>query len=166
MNFFNNPFLLPIAASVAGLLALIAVISCVALLVFFKKKVSALGEEIALNHLDTTKIDDVQREFKELQGRLTEIEQQRAAPVAEWFSDPASVNLNRRGQVLRLYRRGESANEIASSLGVSQGEVKLIIRMHEMSRSGSNTEKSDLGPLIGQKIFDTDIRGRQQEGRT
>jgi ATP/maltotriose-dependent transcriptional regulator MalT len=161
MNFLNNPYLPPIAASIAALLAVVALITAVTFLIIFKKKISVLGEELALSHLDTTKLDELQREFKELQARFSEVEQQRAAPVAEWFSDPASVNLNRRGQVLRLYRRGESANEIASSLGVSQGEVKLIIRMHEISRTGSNTEKSDGGALIGQKFLDTDRRGRQ-----
>lgn len=63
---------------------------------------------------------------------------------AEWVSQAQSLNLNRRGQVLRLHRRGESAAEIASSLRMGQGEVKLIIKVHEISRAAPGWEENQL----------------------
>ncbi len=63
---------------------------------------------------------------------------------AEWVSQAQSLNLNRRGQVLRLHRRGESAAEIASSLRMGQGEVKLMIKVYELSRGNSGHEENPL----------------------
>jgi DNA-binding NarL/FixJ family response regulator len=63
---------------------------------------------------------------------------------AEWVSQAQSLNLNRRGQVLRLHRRGESAAEIASSLRMGQGEVKLIIKVYEISRATPGWEQNQL----------------------
>lgn len=63
---------------------------------------------------------------------------------AEWASQAQSLNLNRRGQVLRLHRRGESAAEIASSLRMGQGEVKLIIKVYEISRAAPGWEENQL----------------------
>ncbi len=63
---------------------------------------------------------------------------------AEWVSQAQSLNLNRRGQVLRLHRRGESAAEIASSLRMGQGEVKLMIKVYELSRNAPGWEENKL----------------------
>lgn len=67
----------------------------------------------------------------QLSIRLEEAEQQKG-PLSGWATEPASVNLNRRGQVLRLYRRGDSVAHIASALGLSTGEVALIVKVQEM----------------------------------
>lgn len=57
--------------------------------------------------------------------------------------DPvAPINLNRRGQMMRMHRRGESVAAIASALGVSQGEVKLTVRMQEVYSDSSGKEIS------------------------
>ncbi len=63
---------------------------------------------------------------------------------AEWVSQAQSLNLNRRGQVLRLHRRGESAAEIASSLRMGQGEVRLMIKVYEISRDAPGWEENQL----------------------
>lgn len=63
---------------------------------------------------------------------------------AEWVSQAQSLNLNRRGQVLRLHRRGESVAEIASSLRMGQGEVKLMIKVYEISRDAPGWQETQL----------------------
>ena len=40
------------------------------------------------------------------------------------------MNLNRRSQALRLARRGESPEQIASRLGLPTGEVRLLLKIH------------------------------------
>ena len=54
----------------------------------------------------------------------------------------APINLNQRGQMMRMHRRGDSVSAIASALGISQGEVKLTVRMQELHSDFSETEKS------------------------
>jgi DNA-binding NarL/FixJ family response regulator len=66
-------------------------------------------------------------EMETLRARLAEAES-RTAP-ADWT--PQAVNLNRRGQILRLHGKGRSAAEIASDLQISQGEVELLLKVHD-----------------------------------
>ena len=45
-----------------------------------------------------------------------------------------SLNLNKRGQVLRMQRRGETPETIAAALRIPQNEVTLLLKVHELSR--------------------------------
>jgi DNA-binding NarL/FixJ family response regulator len=78
-------------------------------------------------------VNAVRGEMAKIVARLEEVEQVKN-PLLMWAAQPAAVNLSRRGQVLRLHRRGSSIPEIASALKLSQGEVKLIIRVHNACR--------------------------------
>ena len=42
------------------------------------------------------------------------------------------MNLSRRSQVLRLYRRGETPEQIASALAAPAGEVRLLLKVHRI----------------------------------
>jgi hypothetical protein len=42
------------------------------------------------------------------------------------------MNLNWRSQALRLARRGELPEQIASRLGLASGEVRLLLKIHGM----------------------------------
>jgi DNA-binding NarL/FixJ family response regulator len=68
-------------------------------------------------------------ELATLRVRLAAAEARVASPAAE--SAPQAVNLNRRGQVLRLHGKGRTAAEIAADLQISQGEVELLVKVHE-----------------------------------
>src|SRR6478672_11969376 len=57
-------------------------------------------------------------EMDELREWSGERDAGRPAPVG-WAPEVAGVNLNRRGQVLRLRRRGRTVEEIASTLQMS-----------------------------------------------
>jgi hypothetical protein len=43
------------------------------------------------------------------------------------------LNLNKRGQVLRMRRRGENPETIAAALLIPQNEVDLLLKVHQMS---------------------------------
>lgn len=79
-------------------------------------------------------------DLEELRKRLSErMESQPAVPL--WASD-MPVNLNRRGQIIRLSRKGKSIAEIASDLNVAQGEVELLLKVHDLSQKKSEQGKS------------------------
>lgn len=73
-------------------------------------------------------------ELHELRERWTERETERPAAVSGWAQEAAGVNLNRRGQVLRLRRRGRTVDEIAATLQMPRGEVELMVKVHELSQ--------------------------------
>lgn len=107
-----------------------------------RRKLQAVEEKTALSDTLPQKWTELESGLKGLEERIVELETSRT-PAAEWFADTGAVNLNSRGQVLRLHRRGESADHIASLLGLSHGEVKLIIKVHELSRSDPAPGKSE-----------------------
>ena len=87
-------------------------------------------------------------EEADISGRLARLEaglnqlkaelKERAAysekPVrAEYSPGTCPINLNKRGQILQLHRRGDSVSSIAQILHLAKGEVKLVIRVHELS---------------------------------
>lgn len=43
------------------------------------------------------------------------------------------LNLNKRGQVLRMRRRGENPETIAAALAIPRNEVDLLLKVHQMS---------------------------------
>jgi len=89
---------------------------------------SGPGERIAQT------VDSLSAAFEQIRERLDE---PAPPPTVTWSGSPA-VNLTRRGQVLRLFRRGDSSRQIASSLGMRKGEVELIIKVHQMVLNRSN----------------------------
>ncbi len=86
----------------------------------------------------------IAEQIASLENRIQNVEQSRT-DHSEWISQAESLNLNRRGQVLRLHRRGDSVSEIASALRVGQGEVKLMIKVHEICRDSATGENSSRG---------------------
>ena len=50
-----------------------------------------------------------------------------AAPLGQ------ALNLNKRGQVLRMQRRGENPETIAGALGIPRNEVDLLLKVHQMT---------------------------------
>ncbi|MBZ5591155.1 MAG: hypothetical protein LAP39_02895 [Acidobacteriia bacterium] len=93
-------------------------------------------------------------EIGELKRRLDELAARppAAAPHAATAEEPGllpgpaevrpGMNLSRRSQALRLFRRGETPEQIASSLRVPSGEVRLLLKVHRMVM-----EQAVAGPL-------------------
>ncbi len=44
----------------------------------------------------------------------------------------SGLNLNKRGQALQLSRRGQSSEQIASTLGLPVTEVDLLVKVHQI----------------------------------
>ena len=57
------------------------------------------------------------------------------------------MNLNRRSQALRLARRGESPEQIASRLGLPTGEVRLLLKIHGKMMQQALAGPGDSGRL-------------------
>ena len=74
-------------------------------------------------------------ELGQLERRLDQVEagQRAAAPEAS-SAVPVrpGMNLTRRSQAIRLSRRGESPEQIASLMGVATGEVRLLLKIHHL----------------------------------
>jgi hypothetical protein len=129
----------------------------------FSRKLNAMQQELLGQEPVTAKLNELGEQIQLLQAGLDEIERNRT-PLADWSNEPASINLTRRGQVLRMYRRGESPDQIASALGLSQGEVKLMIKVQELNRLSGKTEKVQEQPLKAPGIFDTGYTESQTGG--
>lgn len=101
------------------------------------------------------------RRLEEIEARAhaqAQAEIAAAATPAEPSAVPVrpGMNLNRRSQALRLARRGESPEQIASRLGLPTGEVRLLLKIHGKlmrqalagpggsSRLNSGTESADI----------------------
>lgn len=77
---------------------------------------------------------EVVSELETLRARLLTAESPpRSQDWAPHDGAPQALNLNRRGQILRLHGKGRSTAEIASDLQVSQGEVELLLKVHDWS---------------------------------
>ncbi len=72
-------------------------------------------------------LDQLRSELEQHSGRSEK-------PVTAAYS-PGScpINLNKRGQILQLHRRGDSVSSIAQVLHIAKAEVRLVIRVHELS---------------------------------
>jgi DNA-binding NarL/FixJ family response regulator len=79
------------------------------------------------------RVTELVAELEALRARLATVES-RAAPV-DWA--PQALNLNRRGQVLRLHGKGRTTAEIATDLQISQGEVELLVKLHDWPPAAS-----------------------------
>ena len=49
----------------------------------------------------------------------------------------ASINLAKRAQALRMYRRGEPLTSIAAALETSGNEIALLLKIHAMTSEGN-----------------------------
>ncbi len=111
--------------------AVLSTAACLFLLLCWRKQSRLICERDSDATILAEKIIELGKAVDSMTVRLEEIERRKTITI-DGSAEPASVNLNRRGQVLRLSRRGDSAGQIASALGLSQGEVKLTLRVHEM----------------------------------
>jgi hypothetical protein len=53
-------------------------------------------------------------------------------PQSVTLSTTQSLNLTRRARALHMRRRGDEAHTIAAALGISQGEVELLLKLDQM----------------------------------
>ncbi len=120
LNWVANPLTLA-ALSGAGMVA------CLVLFAALKKE---LGEGQARHEkrflAAEAETNRLRAALEQLQQDLREAEQQSVAVARP----PSGLNQNRRGQVLRMHRRGERPEQIAAALGIPQNEVELFVKVH------------------------------------
>jgi len=71
-------------------------------------------------------------EVLEATEQLRREREEAAQPTPMTAAGPA-LNLNKRGQVLRMRRRGENPETIAAALSIPRNEVDLLLKVHQMS---------------------------------
>lgn len=126
------------APGLGGMFAALVVLVIVFLR--FKSAKRLAGEAEPVPAATQEALTELASEVGQLRLRLNEVEQRRS-PLSDWAAaEPAAVNLNRRGQVLRLHRRGDTVAHIASALGLSLGEVALIVKVQEMVPPGRSPD--------------------------
>lgn len=86
---------------------------------------------------NTSSAATLQLGMEAIAARVENLEQQceairRQAPEGAPDGGRAALNLNKRSQVLRMNRRGDSAERIATVLEVPRQEVDLLIKVHRM----------------------------------
>jgi hypothetical protein len=95
-----------------------------------------LGFLVLVHQMQVTASRNAKR-FEELSRTL------RVAPTrqAEAAFVPTAVrsglNINKRLQAMRMFRRNEDVSHIAAALGVARKEVELLVRVHKMTAASS-----------------------------
>jgi len=86
--------------------------------------------EPALSESLQTKLDDLAARVQDAESR--------AGIVVSPAPPKASLNLNKRTQVIRMSRRGEPAENIAASLSIPRREVELVLKVYGLILNSSN----------------------------
>jgi hypothetical protein len=77
-----------------------------------------------------SRIAQTSEAVEKLRLQMEQTAQESSVPV---LPAGGALNLNRRGQVLRMRRRGESPETISGSLGIPRNEVDLLLKVHELA---------------------------------
>jgi hypothetical protein len=79
---------------------------------------------------------DLKAKLQELSLRIHDAEERLGIAVLP-PTPKASLNLNKRTQVIRMSRRGEPEENIAASLSIPRKEVELLLKVHRLVLNGS-----------------------------
>lgn len=125
--------MLPVALMMAGMgLALLA-----ALYLFCTLKADLRAAERRIEPVPSAELQSWERRLESLETRAqysppAAVSLEPAAAEASTVPIRPGMNLSRRSQALRLARRGEKPEQIASRLGLATGEVRLLLKIHGM----------------------------------
>jgi hypothetical protein len=129
-------------SALSSALSILTVIACVFLFRSMRKQRLELAAGAAAKEELTAVLAKIQSELQDTKSGLRELKDARDAYLNR-ISETGGINLNQRGQILRLYRRGESPTAISSALRVPAGEVNLIVKVHEMTQDFLKLEKHE-----------------------
>ncbi len=127
---------------------------CIGLFVSAKAEMRRLGSNAVRKEELALQIEEIKTNISAVRDVQSNLEKTKSL-YTDWISETGSVHLNQEGQVLRLYRRGTSIPEIATVLRLPAGEVRLIVKVHELSRSFPMAEKSNEDLPLLAKAVDT-----------
>ena len=107
-------------------------------LLSFEKEIHRLKSRLARRQAgENASTREFQVQLQQLTERLRDAEERAGILIAPQ-SPKASLNLNKRTQVLRMSRRGERAETIAASLSLPRREVELLLKIHGLVLNGSS----------------------------
>ena len=119
-------------------------LQCVALLLLFyslEREIHGLRARQPDPHAARPELRAIQIQLDDLRARARETEEKlEGAPQS--VATKAAWNGNRRTQVIRLSRRGETAPNIAASLGIPRQEVELLLKVYGLALSSSASERA------------------------
>jgi hypothetical protein len=128
------------AVTAAAILAQTAGLAACLYLFFLLKR-----ENAELRRTFSTEVEGQQEVIVQLRMAVRRLEERPAgeAPrpaAAEPAHHPApalSLNLNKRSQALRMHRRGDPPEAIASALHLPRNEVELLLKVHRSFSGGA-----------------------------
>lgn len=88
---------------------------------------------------------DLQVQLQQLHERLRDAEERSGISIAP-LPQKASLNLNKRSQILRMSRRGERPENIADSLSLPRREVELLLKIHGLVLHGPQGKRTEGAP--------------------
>ena len=122
------PFALVAAGCIFGLFFLFS----------FEKEVHRVKTWMARQQAgDNISTRDLKAQVQQLNERLRDAEERAGILIAP-PSPKASLNLNKRTQVLRMSRRGERSENIAATLSLPRNEVELLLKIHGLVLDSSS----------------------------
>lgn len=78
-------------------------------------------------------LKELREALSKQQNGLNETEEQLRTLSGAAPRPQSGMNLSVRGQALKLHRRGERPQQIAATLGISQTEVDLMLKVHQIA---------------------------------
>jgi len=113
-------------------------------LLSFEKEVHRLKTRLARRQAgDNVSTRELKAQVQQLSERLREAEERSGIQISP-PAPKASLNLNKRTQVLRMSRRGERSENIAASLSLPRREVELLLKIHGLVLNGSSENSNQL----------------------
>jgi len=104
-------------------------------LVLFRSAARAAGarRRTAENRWEAS-LDSLRQSVEGLSGQIEEVRHQALASSAATVPK-SGLNLTKRSQALRMHRRGDPPEQIATSLNLPLEEVRLLIKVHQIVMS-------------------------------
>ena len=145
----------PVVLSAAGICLLVLFAIVVLWMLLLQRKVARLTRQLAGSEAAVAKLASemeaqsllarqIALDFDEFGKRFPDGHTQAAVHIPVWASSEIPLNLNRRGQVIRLFRKGKTVGDIAQDLNVSQGEVELLLKVHDLNQKTLNPENENV----------------------
>ena len=113
-------------------LTAVGLILCLYLFISVKKENAQLRHRL---EAENKRSEDIYGEFRQalgnLQHSLRDHERFEEALTPITPSPGVSINLTRRSQALRMYRRGDSPEQIGAALQMPRNEVELLLKVQK-----------------------------------
>ena len=98
----------------------------------FRRGMTAIQQDLQNSQAEITQL---QQRLAEAVAKIQDAEE-RAGVLVPPTSPGSGLNVSRRTQVIRMSRRGDGAETIATSLHLPKREVELVLKVHRLAVDG------------------------------